>query len=83
MIMPKGINKESGLLEALRLLGIRKENAACIGDAENDLALFRACGYRAAVANAVGLLKEKANFICSKQYGEGVEDFVELVLGGV
>jgi len=76
MIMPKGVNKEKGLAEALRMMGIRRESAACIGDGENDLSLFRACGYRVAVANAVGVLKERADFICSKPYGEGVAEFI-------
>lgn len=80
MIMPKGVNKESGLAEALKIFGIKKENAACIGDAENDLALFRACGYRAAVANAVDDLKEKADFVCSKPYGDGVAEFADSIL---
>ena len=80
MIMPKGVSKESGLSQALCILGIQKENAACIGDAENDIALFRTCAYRAAVANAVELLKEQADFICSKPYGDGVVEFVEKIL---
>lgn len=81
MIMPKGVNKGLGLAEALRLMKIKPENTACIGDGENDLKLFSTCGFKVAVANAVDLLKEKADFVCSKPYGEGIKEFVEFVEG--
>ena len=34
-----------------------------IGDSENDIYMFRECGYKVAMNNAIDKLKEKADFI--------------------
>ncbi|RLG23351.1 hypothetical protein DRN77_04725 [Methanosarcinales archaeon] len=77
MIMPKGINKGSGVAKAAEINGIRREHLACIGDAENDLRMFAVAGIRVAVANAVEDLKNEADIICNEPYGDGVKEFVE------
>lgn len=77
MIMPKGINKGSGVAKAAEIHGIRREHLACIGDAENDLRMFAVAGIRVAVANAVKGLKNEADIICNEPYGDGVKEFVE------
>ena len=43
-----------------------------IGDAENDHAFLRLCGYGVAVANALPLLKENADFVTEDPRGAGV-----------
>lgn len=77
MIMPKGINKGSGVAKAAEINGIRREHLACIGDAENDLRMFAVAGIRVAVANAVEDIKNEADIICNEPYGDGVKEFVE------
>lgn len=76
MIMPKGIDKGSGIVKAAEMYGINRENLACIGDAENDLAMFEVAGVKVAVANAVDALKDAADVVCSEPCGDGVQEFV-------
>jgi hypothetical protein len=77
MILPPGIDKGKGVLRALLLLGVPKGGLACIGDAENDVALFRIADVSVAVANAVNSLKKQADIICDSSHGEGVVEFVK------
>ena len=76
MIMPKGVDKGSGIAKAAEIYGINRENLACIGDAENDLKMFGVAGVKVAVANAVDALKDEADIVCSEPYGDGVKEFV-------
>jgi hydroxymethylpyrimidine pyrophosphatase-like HAD family hydrolase len=63
MVLPAGVSKAFGLLEALAQLGISAHNTVGIGDAENDLALLDACEIGVAVGNAVASLKERADLV--------------------
>ena len=72
MILPAGVSKASGLEAALALLELSPHNVAGIGDAENDHAFLRLCGCRVAVANALPLLKENADFVTEDPCGAGV-----------
>ena len=58
MVLPAGLNKATGLAEALRELGLSPHNVVGVGDAENDHAFLRLCECRIAVANAVPMLKD-------------------------
>lgn len=71
MVLPSGINKASGLLAALKGLGLSVHNVVGIGDAENDQAFLSACGCAVAVDNALPTVKEKADFVVA-DHGAGV-----------
>ncbi len=77
MVLPKGVNKGSGVARARELLGA--DYLACIGDAENDLPIFRVADYRGAVANALEVLKKEADYVCKRPYGEGVIEFLDFL----
>nr|QNO50530.1 phosphoglycolate phosphatase [Methanosarcinales archaeon ANME-2c ERB4] len=77
MIMPKGIDKGSGIVKAAEIYRIDRKNLAGIGDAENDLKMFGVAGVKVAVANAVDALKDEADIVCSEPYGDGVKEFVQ------
>ncbi|MBS7642977.1 phosphoglycolate phosphatase [Candidatus Bathyarchaeota archaeon] len=77
MILPPGIDKGKGVLRALLLLGVPRGGLACIGDAENDVALFKIADVSVAVANAVDSLKRQADIICDSPHGNGVMEFVK------
>ena len=49
MVLPQGINKATGLREALNTLRLSLHNCIVIGDAENDFALLEACEIGVAV----------------------------------
>ncbi len=81
MVMPKGVNKGSGVVKAAAMYGVNRENLACVGDAENDLGMFAVAGITVAVANAVENVKSVADVVCSEPYGDGVAEFVRSLRG--
>lgn len=80
MILPLGVDKGTGLRAALSELGLSERHTVAVGDGENDQALFDACEYGVAVANAVPELKERADFTMPEPEGKGIELLVELLL---
>ena len=83
MVLPSAVSKGTGLLEALKELGISYHSTIGIGDAENDLALLRHCELAVAVGNAVDSLKREADIVLTANAGEAVADFLhDRVLAG-
>lgn len=80
MALPSGVNKATGLREALRLLNEPPERVIGVGDAENDHALLAACGLGVAVANAIDALKERADWVTEGSRGAGVAQLVARLL---
>lgn len=78
MIVPKGINKGSGLHAALKGLGF--DSVACVGDGENDLSMFMVCDFRIALANSVDALKSEADYVSTKPNGAGVLEAIGALL---
>ena len=77
MVLPSGVNKASGLLAALDDLLISRHNCVGIGDAENDHAFFGVCECAIAVANALPMLKEKADWVTAGDHGRGVVEVID------
>lgn len=82
MVLPRGVDKMSGLGAALAEVGISCENVVAVGDAENDEAMFRGCGLAVAVANAIPQLKTVANLVTEGLDGEGTSDLIEKIIAG-
>lgn len=80
MILPSGVNKATGLLAALKRMGISPHNLVAVGDAENDHALLASGEAGVAVFNAVPQLKEKADFTTIADHGEGVQELIQMLL---
>jgi HAD superfamily hydrolase (TIGR01484 family) len=76
MVLPKGIDKASGMLAALRVFKIPVKEAVGVGDAENDLAFLKICGYSAAPSNALAAVKAAASVVLKKPCGAGVEELL-------
>lgn len=74
MVLPTGVNKGTGLRAALEQLGLSPHNAVGIGDAENDHALLAACECGVAVANALPVLKARADLVTAAERGAGVAE---------
>ena len=72
MLVPAGISKGTGVERVLRSLGLSFQDVLALGDAENDLALFDACGWGACPANAVPALRERAHWVFPGDNGAGV-----------
>jgi hydroxymethylpyrimidine pyrophosphatase-like HAD family hydrolase len=76
MVLPSGVNKATGLRAALLELGLSERNVVGVGDAENDHAFLSACECGVAVANALPLLKERADLVTAGDHGTGVVELV-------
>ncbi len=74
------INKGSGIERACDFLGIKTTEVAHVGDGENDLDAFRVVGYRVAIAQAPESVKEKADYVTEKPYGDGGAEAVLHIL---
>ena len=79
MVLPSGVNKATGLCAALKELEISQLNVVGVGDAENDHAFLKACGCRAAVANAVSALKAQVDIVLNGDHGAGVAELALMI----
>jgi hydroxymethylpyrimidine pyrophosphatase-like HAD family hydrolase len=77
MVLPAGVNKATGLLAALKEMGLSAHNVVGVGDAENDHALLRLCEVSAAVANALPAVKETADLVTRRDHGAGVAELID------
>jgi hydroxymethylpyrimidine pyrophosphatase-like HAD family hydrolase len=82
MALPANVTKATGLVPALKWVGIPPERTAGIGDAENDQAFLRACGLAVAVANALPSVKEVAHMVTAGARGAGVVELLDLLISG-
>src|SRR5881296_1206429 len=80
MILPSGVNKATGLKVALTELGLSPHNVVGVGDAENDHAFLAMCECSAAVANALPMLKERADVVTRGARGDGVMELIDEIL---
>jgi hydroxymethylpyrimidine pyrophosphatase-like HAD family hydrolase len=80
MILPSGVNKATGLREALADLGLSPRNVVAAGDAENDHAMLESCECAVATVNALPSLKAKADLVTQGVNGEGVAELIERLL---
>lgn len=79
MVLPAGVNKASGLMAALKDLSLSPHNVVAVGDAENDHAFLKTCGCAVAVANALPMVKETADFTTTGDRGAGVVELMARV----
>ena len=82
MVLPSGVNKATGLEAALLELGLSAHNCVGVGDAENDHAFIRLCECGVAVANALPLIQERADWVTRDPNGAGVTELVEKLIDG-
>jgi hypothetical protein len=77
MVLPSGINKAAGLNAILTHLGLSPHNVVAIGDAENDHAFLETCEFSVAVANALPVLQERADWVTQNSRGAGVIELID------
>jgi HAD superfamily hydrolase (TIGR01484 family) len=80
MVLPPGTNKASGLTAALKEMCLSPHNVVGIGDAENDHAFLSLCECSVAVANALPMVKETADFVTQGDHGTGVIELIEEII---
>lgn len=72
MLLPPGVSKGVGVGQAIRALGLSFHDVLGLGDAENDLDFFEACGWTASPINAVPELKDRADWIFPGENGTAI-----------
>lgn len=82
MVLPSGTNKATGLEAALIELGLSPHNCVGVGDAENDHAFLRLCECGVAVANALPLIRERADWVTPGSNGDGVAELIDKLVAG-
>jgi HAD superfamily hydrolase (TIGR01484 family) len=80
MVLPPGINKARGLLEALEDLSLSARNTVALGDAENDNALLDFCECGVAVADALPGLKDRAALVTAGGAGDGAAELIDRLI---
>lgn len=70
-------SKGNGIKIFCELLNLSPKNCIAIGDDENDLSMFQACGYSIAMGNALPIVKVAANYITRDNDHDGVAYFIE------
>jgi HAD superfamily hydrolase (TIGR01484 family) len=80
MVLPSGVNKATGLSAALEELGLSPHNVVGIGDAENDHAFLSLCECAVAVANALPMLQERADWVTQRDHGGGVIECINQLM---
>lgn len=80
MVLPASVNKATGLVAALDLLGETAEATVAVGDAENDLVMLGLAGCGVAVGNALASVKERADLVMEGRAGDGVRELVGRLL---
>ncbi len=80
MVLPRGVDKATGLAAALAELRLSPHEVVGVGDAENDHAFLDACGCAVAVANALPSVRERADLVTAADHGAGVVELIDRML---
>lgn len=79
MVLPQGINKATGLREALNTMRLSLHNCIGIGDAENDHALLDACEIGVAISWGSKSLQEIADYVLEGSGPEALARYIREV----
>jgi phosphoglycolate phosphatase (TIGR01487 family) len=72
-----GVDKSTGLTEALRFLGLEAKDSVAIGDSETDIPIFKSCGYSICLGHAEESVKRNATHVISAKHGEGLVQAIQ------
>jgi hydroxymethylpyrimidine pyrophosphatase-like HAD family hydrolase len=72
MLLPAGVSKGTGVQHALRVLGLSPHDVLALGDAENDLPLFDACGFSACPGDSLQAIQERVDWVFPGVHGAGI-----------
>ena len=70
-------SKKTALIELMKILGIKRENLMCCGDAPNDIQMIEYAGIGVAMGNAWGGTQDHADYVTATNNDDGVAKAVE------
>jgi hydroxymethylpyrimidine pyrophosphatase-like HAD family hydrolase len=76
-ITHKEATKEHAIAKLLEIIGVSKDKTIGIGDANNDVHLFKGVGLKVAMGNATELLKSQADVVCDTVDNDGLAKYIE------
>lgn len=76
-VTPPGMNKGTFVEALAKRLGLGLEAIAVLGDADNDLAMFRKAGLSIAMGNAIEDIKREANYVTGSNTEDGFAAAIE------
>ena len=74
-----GVNKGSGLREAMRMLAIESKDIIAIGDSVTDVPMFEVAKTSIALGNASEHVRSKATMTVDSKAGDGLLDAMDLL----
>lgn len=80
MVLPRGVNKATGLRAALEEIRISTDCLVTVGDGENDIPILEMAARGVAVAGALAPVKLAADFVLRNDAGDGVIELIERLL---
>jgi len=80
MVLPRGVDKATGLTAALNELGEPFSATVAVGDGENDVPLIQMAEIGVAVGNAVDSLKQRADVVLEQPNGAGIRELCEALI---
>ena len=78
-IDPLGVNKGTGLMKALKMVGAKPEETLVVGVGKNDIPMIKLVKYSIAPSNANEEVKKVVTFVSDKFHGEVFEDIKKFV----
>jgi hydroxymethylpyrimidine pyrophosphatase-like HAD family hydrolase len=72
MLLPTGVSKGTGVQQAIRLLSLSPHDVLALGDGENDLPLFEACGWSGCPASGGPEVQVRADWIFPGENGQSI-----------
>ena len=79
-ILDESVDKGIGTLAALDWIKVDPTEIAGVGDSITDLELLKVCGFKCAVSNGHSAIREIADFVSERKYGEGFAEVAKKVL---
>ena len=76
MVLPRSVDKATGLAQALNEMSLSPETVVGVGDAENDITFLSMCGRGIAVANALDAVKQRADYVTQGGSSAGVREII-------
>lgn len=80
-ISNQACGKHRGMEFVAKLLGLRQEDTAAFGNADNDADMLKWAGFGVAVENASGACKAAADYIAAAHWDDGVAQVFEGIFG--
>lgn len=82
-ILPRGVNKGTGLTELSSLLKVRLSDVTAVGDSMNDIEMLQTAGLGVAVGNAREEVKNCADLVMKEERYKGLQELLQIIKRGV